>query len=330
MIDIYFENNNKSKTTVQKKIKIKKISYLETINEFDLNKHLNWLNNEYLAEKNGRSDILINLDIFEENARSKHRVYKDFNFFEVVEKIEKDTFIVVGLYLELLQFWQETEKLKKILSTYCNRYKNNKVIFYWNHDVDFAEYNQVIEKLENSIILNYNTSNKTKNDIVLPFWTYNINDDIEKTMQKEKSIFSNLSFTINNDIRTKLFYTFSERSDYVISKNLPYDQFKKIIMSSKFTFCPKGIGLSSYRFFETMRLGSVPVLFSDNVVLPYEDEINYNELIVRIPEEKCHDYNYINNKLKNTNHERLIQNIQNKIKFFRLDGIQEYIFKKIK
>lgn len=311
------------------KIKFKKIHYLEVINEFNLNHHLDWINNEYLAERNGRHDIFTNLDIFEENIRSKNKVYKNFDLFESVNQIKDDTIIVVGIYLELLQYFGEIETLKKILYTYCNRYKNNKVIFYWNHDSDFAQYNGYIENLKNAIILNYNTSKKTKNDIILPFWTYDIDDEIETLSINSKRFFCNLLCSLNNNIRLKLFNTFSNKNKYIISQHLPYSEFKDIIMSSIFTFCPRGIGLSSYRFFETIRLGSIPVLFADDVVLPYENEINYEEMIVRIPENKINNFNYIDSLLNDTDYNALLKNISKNLKYFRLDGIQEHVFKRI-
>ena len=309
-------------------INIKKINYLDIIDEFSLKHHLDWLNNEYLAERNGRSDIFTNLDIFEENTRSKNKIYKNFDLFNVVNEIKEDTVILVGLYLELLKYWGEIEALKYILYTYSNRYKDNKVIFYWNHDTDFAKYNYLTESLNNAIILNYNTSKKTKNDIILPFWTYDINDNVK--VLPEKKNFCNMVCTINNTTRLKLFNVFANKPGYIVGQGLPYDQFKDIIMSSVFTFCPRGIGLSSYRFFETMRLGSIPVLFADQVVLPYEDEINYNEMIIRIPESKCNDFCYINDILHNTDYNMLLNNILKNVKYFRLDGIQEYIYRKIK
>lgn len=40
------------------------------------------------------------------------------------------------------------------------------------------------------------------------------------------------------------------------------------ILNSKFVLCPRGIGVSSHRLFETMQLGRVPVILSDDWVPP--------------------------------------------------------------
>jgi len=42
----------------------------------------------------------------------------------------------------------------------------------------------------------------------------------------------------------------------------------EVLARSKFTLCPPGSATSSYRLFEAMRAGSVPVIISDELVLP--------------------------------------------------------------
>jgi hypothetical protein len=42
--------------------------------------------------------------------------------------------------------------------------------------------------------------------------------------------------------------------------------------------------LNSIRFFETLAMGRIPILISDDAVLPLEDQIDYAALILRLPE----------------------------------------------
>ncbi len=46
------------------------------------------------------------------------------------------------------------------------------------------------------------------------------------------------------------------------------ENYVDVLSRSQFTLCPAGAGTSSYRLFEAMRGGSVPVILSDNLVLP--------------------------------------------------------------
>jgi hypothetical protein len=48
--------------------------------------------------------------------------------------------------------------------------------------------------------------------------------------------------------------------------------------------CPRGAGLNSIRFFETLGYGRIPILISDDVVLPLEYQVNYDRFVLRVPE----------------------------------------------
>lgn len=59
-------------------------------------------------------------------------------------------------------------------------------------------------------------------------------------------------------------------------------QFAEILQRSCFTLCPRGVGTSSYRLFEAMRFGSIPVIISDELVLP--DGPDWQACSISIPE----------------------------------------------
>lgn len=55
------------------------------------------------------------------------------------------------------------------------------------------------------------------------------------------------------------------------------------ILNSDFILAPKGDGNFSLRFYETLSAGRIPVLIDTDCVLPLESEINYDEVMVRVP-----------------------------------------------
>ena len=55
------------------------------------------------------------------------------------------------------------------------------------------------------------------------------------------------------------------------------------LLSSDYALIIKGDGNYSYRFYEALSLGRIPVLLDTECVLPLEDVINYDEFIVRVP-----------------------------------------------
>lgn len=70
-----------------------------------------------------------------------------------------------------------------------------------------------------------------------------------------------------------------DRNSNQSESDLDYVQ---ILARSKFILCPRGLGASSWRLFETMRIGRVPVVISDDWVPPMG--INWDSFLVQVPE----------------------------------------------
>ena len=60
-------------------------------------------------------------------------------------------------------------------------------------------------------------------------------------------------------------------------------EYKENLLSSDYALVIKGDGNYSYRFYEALSLGRIPVLLDTECVLPLEDVIQYDEFILRIP-----------------------------------------------
>lgn len=61
------------------------------------------------------------------------------------------------------------------------------------------------------------------------------------------------------------------------------DNFLSVMSRSKFTLCPRGYGAQSFRFYEALQLGSVPIYIHDDTVWkPYNDEVDWNKFCVSI------------------------------------------------
>jgi len=55
-------------------------------------------------------------------------------------------------------------------------------------------------------------------------------------------------------------------------------------LGSDYVLCVRGYGNFSFRFFETMSLGRIPVLIDTDCVLPFDDLFDYREFCVVVPE----------------------------------------------
>lgn len=81
-------------------------------------------------------------------------------------------------------------------------------------------------------------------------------------------------------------------------RDVYFKKYAEILVQSKFILCPRGIGPSSYRLFESMKLGIAPVIISDEWI-PIKG-IDWESCSIRIPEK---DVDQIENILKSKENE---------------------------
>lgn len=62
------------------------------------------------------------------------------------------------------------------------------------------------------------------------------------------------------------------------------NSFNQQLNDCSFILCPKGDGISSRRFYETLAAGRIPILISDHYELPLGQHIDYSKFVVRAPE----------------------------------------------
>jgi hypothetical protein len=75
-------------------------------------------------------------------------------------------------------------------------------------------------------------------------------------------------------------YTLNE-SDSDKERTVKYN---KLLLDSRYSLCPSGSGPSSIRFWESLAVGSIPVLLADTLELPSHEL--WDDAIIRIPEDK--------------------------------------------
>jgi hypothetical protein len=104
--------------------------------------------------------------------------------------------------------------------------------------------------------------------------------------------------------------------------------FIMLTSNSKFALAPRGYGRSSFRFFEILQLGVIPIyIWNDVEWLPYKDdpEVDYSKFCISI---NISEINKLENILLNINEDAYnnMLNEYNKIKHkFSLDGMYNYI-----
>ena len=90
-----------------------------------------------------------------------------------------------------------------------------------------------------------------------------------------------------------------------INKNIAIKEFHQNMEDNLYIFCYRGAGNFSYRFYQTLMMGRIPILIDSDHVLPFEESIDYSKHCILI---KYMNDKYIHNLIKewhNKNKDRL-------------------------
>jgi hypothetical protein len=78
-------------------------------------------------------------------------------------------------------------------------------------------------------------------------------------------------------IRQEMFHELKGIKDYFIQDStFGTQRYIRSILNSNVSLCPRGYGGSSFRFFESMQLGTVPMLIGDIDTRPFKDIIDWD------------------------------------------------------
>ena len=199
--------------------------------------------------------------------------------------------------------------------------------------------NGVMLKLPQKTLV-FNSGNN--GHIPLPLIYQDIDNKLEKIPRKNFNKKKNLcSFvgTLTHKLRTDMFKILKDKSNFLLidsgawSSNIKIEKQRTFIdttIESKFALAPRGYGRTSFRFFEIMQLGCIPVyIWNDIEWLPYKDIIDYEKLCISI---NIKDINTLEEKLLKIDEIKYneIFNYYNEKKFFfNLNGMSNYIVKMI-
>jgi hypothetical protein len=120
----------------------------------------------------------------------------------------------------------------------------------------------------------------------IPLLTSPIKNDDDTT---EKDILCSFVGTITHPIRINLFDQLKDKKGFYFSNprnwspvvsHEQFDEFKSITKRSKFSLCPRGNIIQSFRLYEIFQLKSVPVIVTDAFTYPFKKYLNWDEIAV--------------------------------------------------
>lgn len=107
--------------------------------------------------------------------------------------------------------------------------------------------------------------------------------------------------------------------------------FEEIMKDSVFALCPRGFGPTSFRMYEAMEYGCIPVyIYTGSPYLPYMDEIDWNELAILCPSTEV---DTLYDRLVSMSEEEIERKREymfaNYDKYFTLPGLFNWIVKRV-
>lgn len=189
------------------------------------------------------------------------------------------------------------EKIRKQtnLSNLINLSKshNKKILLFYNDD------NDEVFNFENSIIFrtSLHKSKKPKNYFSVPAFCNDLKEECAY-YTREKNITPTIGFcgAITHNLReqviSKLKTSKNVISNFKIRNNfwggnvwgeIVRKEYIENTLDSDFVICVRGAGNFSYRLYETLCLGRIPLVIDTDIDLPFESYINYDSLILKVP-----------------------------------------------
>lgn len=116
------------------------------------------------------------------------------------------------------------------------------------------------------------------------------------------------------------------KEDVTIDKQ---NEFIKVSLNSKFGLAPRGNGRGSFRFYELLKLGVIPIYLWDDIEwLPYKEYIDYSSFSISINSNEIHTLEPLLRSISNEKITLMLAEYEKVKHWFTPDGLSEYILNK--
>ena len=120
--------------------------------------------------------------------------------------------------------------------------------------------------------------------------TYNFPPFFDKYKNLDKTILCSFVGSLTHPCRNKMIDILKYKPDVTLITNEWTNQVEEekqqlyldVMSKSRFTLAPRGYGKTSFRLYEALHLGSIPVYIYDDKWLPYEDNIDWSKMAVLV------------------------------------------------
>ena len=138
-----------------------------------------------------------------------------------------------------------------------------------------------------------------------------------------KSIGVSFQGSMTHSLRQALYYRFREQFDFLDNS----ENWKAISEGSNFSFCPRGYGSTSFRLFETLQLGTLPIyVWEDENWLPYTNQIDWTKFAIIIGSNELDD---LPTRIKNANVPQMQQRLSEVQHMFKYNYTIQYVLREL-
>ncbi len=168
--------------------------------------------------------------------------------------------------------------------------------------------------------------------------------NIPKRQFKEKEIFCsfvgnitsnhvqpNVRLEMKNYLSNNPKFTFFDSGGWTPSVNTDLQKnFINITSNSKFALAPRGYGRGSFRFFECLQLGTIPIyLWNDIEWLPFKNVIDYKKLCISLNISEISKLESILESITEEEYSKMLEYYEEIKHFFELEGMSNQIIKEV-
>ena len=185
------------------------------------------------------------------------------------------------------------DKLDQGIAEYL-QYTNKPILAFFNDD-SCKPINDNIPKNVHVFRTSINKTKQKKNEFAMPAWSA----DFKFTGTTYKCPRPVVSFcgAITDPVREKCIQQLEKnpkvKVDFIIRRSFwggsPHDptlrdEYIENIKNSDMVLCCRGAGNFSYRLYETLSCGKIPIIVDTDISLPCPDKVNWDKFIVTTPE----------------------------------------------
>jgi hypothetical protein len=164
-------------------------------------------------------------------------------------------------------------------------------------------------------------------------------ENVERINFNDKKFLCSFIGTITksnkSDVRVKLLKKYEKNNNFYFSTNNDWSinvsenkskKFIDVTKYSKFGLAPRGYGKTSFRFYEILQMGVIPIYVWDDVEwLPYKEFLDYSKFSISINIKNIDNLENILNNITEEKYNDMLNEYLKVKKWFSLQGMSEYI-----